>query len=106
MERLSSNPFPLSRLSPSESLPFTVPDDIVTNLTGQTLTQLQQSGHLFLVDYSFLSRLALPPGKYAAGCTAYFYNHPTASEFLPLAIHMQTNSGSDLVYTPLDSFND
>ena len=104
MERLSLNPFPLVRLEPSRALPFLVEDAIVTKLSGQTLLQLQQSGRLFLVDYSALAAIPVPPGKYTAACSAYFYLHPSTDEFLPLAI--KTNVGADLTYTPLDSTSD
>lgn len=44
------------------------------------------------------------PNKYGAACTAYFFIHPQTQDFLPLAI--KTNTGSDLIYTPLDTAED
>jgi hypothetical protein len=104
MERLSVNPFSLSRISRNQTLPFKVADNITTTLTGKTLSNLQQEGRLFVVDYSSFVGLPRQPGRYAAASTAYFYIHPQTAEFLPLAI--KTNEGADLIYTPLDSPND
>lgn len=104
MERLSMNPYAVRRINTTETLPFTVDDNIVNNLTTQSLSQLQQAGRLFFVDYSFLATIPTGEGKYTAACTAYFYLHPGTDEFLPLAI--KTNVGADLTYTPLDSEND
>ena len=104
MERLSVNPFSLSRVSPNQTLPFLVADNVSTSLTGITLSKLQQAGRLFIVDHSSMANLPTTPGRYAAASTAYFYIHPTSGEFLPLAI--KTNKGADLIYTPLDSPND
>lgn len=46
----------------------------------------------------------MAPARYGAACTAYFFIHPKSGDFLPLAI--KTNTGSDLIYTPLDSPTD
>ena len=104
MERLSVNPYSLSRVSPNQTLPLTLADNFTTALTGTTLSKLQHAGRLFIVDHSTFANLPRIAGRYAASCTAYFYISPQDAEFLPLAI--KTNEGADLVYTPLDSPND
>ncbi len=104
MERLSVNPYSLSRVSPNQTLPFRVADNITTTLTGTTLSKLQQAGRLFVVDHSSFASLPRITGRYFASCTGYFFVSPKSEEFLPLAI--KTNEGADLIYTPLDSPND
>jgi hypothetical protein len=104
MERLSVMPWSLARVTRDQTLPFHLADDITTRLSTVTLASLQQSGRLFLVDHSDFASLATAPGKYAAACQAYFFLHPSTDDFLPLAI--KTNVGADLIYTPLDSFDD
>ncbi|KAK7214688.1 hypothetical protein V2G26_002691 [Clonostachys chloroleuca] len=102
MERLSTSPYSVKRLQPTDSLPFTV--DNAASISGQSLEALLAGNRLFLVDYSSFKDLPLSAGKYAAACQAYFYIHPQSGDFLPLAI--KTNVGSDLTYTPEDSEND
>jgi hypothetical protein len=105
MERLSLNPYAVRRLQPSESLPFTLHDDLTHNITGQTLTGLLSSNRLFYVDHRAQGKLERAvDGKYSAACDAFFYISESSSEFLPLAI--RTNTDNDLVYTPQDSEND
>ena len=105
MQRLSSSPYKIRRLSPgSDNLQFTVSDDIATNLSGMTLDELFQEGRLFYADYTDLKDLDTIDGRYAAACDAYFYINASSGDFLPLAI--RTNVGSNLVYTPLDSAGD
>jgi hypothetical protein len=110
MERLSSNAFTIRRLNPAkDSLSFSLDDETARKITdGKTLKQLFESGRLFLSDHSYFAspeyRQFLLPGRYAAGCTAYFFIHPRTNDLLPLAI--KTNVESDLIYTPLDSPND
>ena len=105
MERLSLNPYPLRRIKPSAELPFAIEDDVVTQITTQSLKALHEAGQLFVVDYSALESIPPTDGKYAAACTAYFYLHRETEEFLPLAI--KAGAADDaLVYTPLDSEND
>ena len=105
MERLSINPFSVSRLRRGDRLPFALDDGIVSNITGRpSLTNLQRSGRLFLASHSYQARYKLQPGRFGAACDAYFYQHPKTNDFLPLAI--KTNVGSDLTYTPLDTHAD
>lgn len=106
MERLSFNPYAVRRLNPSsDSIPFTVDDAIVTNVTGQTLESLFTSGRLFYVDHTVQGRLPkTAPPQYAPACDALFYICPTSGNFLPLAI--RTGTGNDLVYTPEDTADD
>jgi arachidonate 15-lipoxygenase (second type)/8-lipoxygenase (S-type) len=105
MERLSSNPYSLSRLNPSsDTIPFTVEDKIVQNLTGTSLQSLFTEGRLFHVDYSSLAQFTPIAGRYGGACSALFYIDPQTSKFLPLAV--KTNVGSNLVYTPLDEPTD
>lgn len=104
MERLSINPYSVKRLNPSsDTLPFSVENDIASAITGATAESLLKSGRLFYVDYRDQKTLE-STGRYAAACDAYFYIHPTSGDFLPLAV--RTNVGSNLVYTPADSAND
>ncbi|OAA64111.1 Lipoxygenase [Akanthomyces lecanii RCEF 1005] len=93
MERLSGHPYAVRLVKADEKLPFNVDTKIVSKLVGAgaTLHTLQTSRRLFLVDHSYQN-------------DAYFYIDPETNDFLPLAI--KTNSGSDLIYTPLDSFED
>lgn len=106
MERLSFNPYAVRRLNPSsDSIPFTVDDAIVANVTGQTLESLFTSGRLFYVDHTVQGRLPkTPPPQYAPACDALFYICPNSGDFLPLAI--RTGTGNDLVYTPEDTADD
>ena len=104
MERLSGNPYPLKRLLSDTPLPFLVEDEIAIELTGTTLSSLQESGHLFIADHSYQAKYPTVPGRFGGFCTAYFYIHPQSGDFLPLAI--ATNTGNNLIYTPLDSAND
>lgn len=99
MERLSASPFSVRRLKPSESLPFTVDSSIVSRITDESLDSLLSKGRLFFVDHSV--QLALPKtARYSGSCSAYFFIS-SSGDFLPLAI--KTNTGFDLIYTPLDS---
>ncbi|CZS97532.1 related to arachidonate 5-lipoxygenase [Rhynchosporium agropyri] len=104
MERLSLNCYPLRRLQPSETLPFTVDLNTTVELTTLSLPALLESGRLFIVDHSYQLPYPKGAGKYGASSTAYFFIHPISGDFLPLAI--KTNVGADLIYTPLDSAND
>lgn len=102
MERLSVNPYAVKRVHPTaQELPFQLDDSLVTGISGWTLEQLHRNGHLFVVDHSYQAKYPTTKGRYAAGCTAYFFIHPKSNQFLPLAI--KTNVGADLIYTPLDS---
>ena len=102
MERLSTNPFSISRLNPAYgSLPFVVDESSVQQLSGFSLDHLHRAGRLFYVNYTSQVSIPFIEGRYAAGCEAYFFIHPNSHDFLPLAI--KTNvPGSDLIYTPLD----
>lgn len=101
MERLAFNPYAISRLSPSASLPFQV--DNCQNLTGQSLSSIQKANRLFYVDHR--AQGSLPrTNKYAAACDAYFYISQKSGELLPLAI--RTNVGANLIYTPADTADD
>lgn len=104
MERLSINPFALSRINPNKTLPFSLDDNTTVAVTGTTLANLHQAGRLFVVDHASLAGLPRQPGRFAASSTALFYMHPNTEEFLPLAI--KTNEGGDLIYTPRDAPND
>jgi len=104
MERLSVNPFTIRRLSPSDSLPFTVEDTISSNITGITLQSLFNSGSLFYADHRYQASLQSINDRYAGACDAYFYVDTKSGNFLPLAI--RTNVGNNLIYTPADSTND
>ena len=104
MERLSSNPFPIRRIPPTEILPIDVDDQILQNLTGGSLMQLHATGRLFIVDHSYQANCSVVKGRFNAACTAYFFIHPGSGELLPLAI--KTNIGNDLIYTPLDEEQD
>ncbi|KAH8103496.1 lipoxygenase [Cristinia sonorae] len=107
MERLSQNPYSLRLLKRNEPLPFQVEESVTSKLAGTTLRDLQAGGKLFFVDYSWQSNLTkstLEPLRYGAAVSAYFFLHPRTNDFLPLAI--KTNTGADLIYTPLDSAND
>jgi len=107
MERLSQNSYPLRLVNQSEELPFELDDGLVINITGVSLSDLQDSNSLFVVDHSYQSRYpatTVAPQRYGAFCTAYFFIHPESGDFLPLAI--KTNTGSDLIYTPLDQPTD
>jgi arachidonate 15-lipoxygenase (second type) / 8-lipoxygenase (S-type) len=105
MEKISTSPFSLRRLRVNESLPFPVEVGIATNITGQSLDQLQKELRLFYIDYSHHKAQPLQRGRYAASCEAYFYIDSKSSDFLPLAIKTNTE-GADLTYTPLDSPSD
>ncbi|KAF3185283.1 hypothetical protein TWF106_010100 [Orbilia oligospora] len=115
MQRLSTNPYAVRRLAPGETLPFSVEDTIVKNLTGTDngsevivgidLDTLLSQGRLFYVDHSVLKDFETEQSaNHAGGCDAYFFIHPTNGQFLPLAI--RTNYQSNLIYTPHDSFED
>lgn len=98
------NPTAIKRLNPAyDSLAFTVADTVALNITGATLTSLFESGSLFYIDHRYQATLN-STGRFAAACDAYFYISPTTKDFLPLAI--RTNVGSNLIYTPADSYND
>lgn len=102
MSRLSVNPYPVTRLHPNTTLPFSLPNSLVSKITnGSTITSLLTSGSLFFVDHSYQSAYPHSTSLYAAYCSAYFYISPLTGDFLPMAI--KTNYGSDLIYTPLDS---
>jgi hypothetical protein len=104
MERLSSSPYQIRRLNPSSDvLSFTIPDNTVSQISGQTLQQLFQQGRLFYADYRDQLNLTAT-SRYSAACDAYFYIDPTSGNFLPLAI--RTNVGANLIYTPLDAASD
>jgi len=107
MERLSANPFSIRRLNPQiDNIPYIVEDAIVRNLTGKTLNCLFEEGRLFVADHSNIKPFGSETieGRYTAFCTALFYICPTKNQLLPLAI--KTNTGADLIYTPLDAPND
>ena len=105
MERLSVNPYVVTRLHPNEELSFNIEDTIVARLApGWDLEMLHASGRLFLADHSYQAKYPKVEGKYSSACSAYFYIHPATQEFLPLAI--KTNVGSNLTYTPLDEADD
>lgn len=107
MERLTSNPYIVERLSVLQPLPFTVDDSLVVKITGMSLTLLHLEGRLFYADHSYQNnsvRYPVGPGKFTAACQAYFYICPTSGDFLPLAIKPEPTSS--LVYTPLDSASD
>ncbi|XWW99277.1 hypothetical protein V2A60_007286 [Cordyceps javanica] len=108
MERLSEHPYAVRRVAATERLPFNVDAKVVGKLVGAgiTLHSLQASNSLFLVDHSYQKQYTLPSvvTRYPVACSAYFYIDPQTKNFLPLAI--KTNSGSDLIYTPLDSPED
>ena len=104
MERLSNSPYQVQRLNPSsDSLQFTIDDDVAMNITGMTLQELLEAGRLFYADYRDQQTLT-PTAQYSAACDAFFYINQTSGDFLPLAI--RTNVGSNLVYTPNDEPND
>ncbi|KAI2602753.1 Lipoxygenase [Hypoxylon sp. NC1633] len=105
MERLSSNPYSIRRLHPTQDiLPFEIDSEVVTTLTGSHLAALHKDGLLFFVDHSYQKDYPTTKGRYVAGCQAYFYLNTRSNQLLPLAI--KTNVGSDLTYTPLDDEND
>lgn len=107
MERLSANPYSIRRLDPQlDNVPYTVEDEIVRNLTGEALDSLFKNGRLFVADHSDIKSFGSEKieGRYTAFCTALFYICPIRNQLLPLAI--KTNTGADLVYTPLDAPND
>ncbi|KAI1136421.1 Lipoxygenase [Hypoxylon sp. FL0543] len=107
MERLSQNPYPLQLVKPSDPLPFQVPAGLTENITGVSLETLHKNESLYVVDHSYqkaYEKTTVEPKRYGAAATAYFYIHPLSGYFLPLAI--KTNTGSDLIYTPLDTPND
>ncbi|KAH8096629.1 lipoxygenase [Cristinia sonorae] len=107
MERLSLNPYSLRALKRHEPLPFQVDSKVTSKVAGASLKQLQDDGKLFFIDYRWqanLTKTQMEPKRYGAAVSAYFFIHPRTSDFLPLAI--KTNTGADLVYTPLDSAND
>ncbi|EMD01099.1 hypothetical protein BAUCODRAFT_61447 [Baudoinia panamericana UAMH 10762] len=104
MERLSNSPYQVRRLNPtSDTLAFTIADNIAQNLTGRTLNQLFQAGRLFYADYRDQGELTRTD-RYAAACDAYFYIDPSSAKFLPLAI--RSNYGANLIYTPADDAAD
>ena len=104
MERLSISPYQVVRLNPSsDTLQFTIDDDVATNITGMTLQSLFEAGRLFYADYRDQQTLT-PTLQYSAACDAFFYIDPTSGDFLPLAI--RTNVGSNLIYTPNDEPDD
>ncbi|KAI9046752.1 hypothetical protein LZ554_009490 [Drepanopeziza brunnea f. sp. 'monogermtubi'] len=104
MSRLSINSWPLRRLSRSADLPFSLDDETAVQITTLTLTALKEARRLFVVDHSYQLRYQKTPLRYGAACTALFFIHPISGDFLPLAI--KTNTGADLVYTPLDEEKD
>ncbi|KAF7554099.1 hypothetical protein G7Z17_g3147 [Cylindrodendrum hubeiense] len=92
MERLANSPYMIKRLLPaSDTLQFTVNDAIVKDVTNSTLQQLFDSGRLFYADYRAHNDL-IRAARYSAACDAYFY--------------IDSKSGANLIYTPLDSAND
>lgn len=99
MERLSSSPFSIRRLRPTEPLPFAVDSSIVSKIAGEDLETLLSKGKLFFVDHSMQLTLQ-KTSRYSGACSAYFYISDQEG-LLPLAI--KTNTDFDLVYTPLDS---
>jgi hypothetical protein len=104
MERLSVNPYILKRLNPAEdAVPFDVDVSIVQELTGSSLSTLLEAGRLFLADHGYQKEYTPQEGRYLAYTSALFFISNT-TRFLPLAI--KTNTGADLVYTPLDEDND
>ena len=101
MERLSVSPNGVRRLHPTaDILPFEVEPAISAKLTGIDIQTLHKVGRLFHVDHSYQAAYPTLAGRYSAACSAYFFIHPTSSDFLPLAI--KTSVGSNLVYTPLN----
>lgn len=104
MERLSNNPYIIRRLHPNDNLPFDVDDQIVRNLTTQSIQELHSSGRLFIVDHSYQARYPVVPGRYNAACIGLFFIHPASGDLLPLAI--KPSVGNDLMYTPLDEEQD
>jgi hypothetical protein len=105
MERLSSNPYAIRRLHPTaDVLPFDLDGTTVEAITGTRLSALHRNGRLFHVDHSYQKDYEVSPGRYTAGCEAYFYLRAESEQLLPLAI--KTNVGADLIYTPLDEEND
>lgn len=105
MSRLSLNPYVIKRLDPSNTtLPFSVNADTVLSIAGESLESLLASGSLFYADHSYQSTYPSSDGLYTAYCSAYFYINSKSGDLMPLAI--KTNTGSDLVYTPLDTAND
>ncbi|KAI1324959.1 Lipoxygenase [Xylariaceae sp. FL0255] len=104
MERLSTNPYSIRRLYPSDDLSFILDDKLAVALSGLPLSELHASGRLFLADHSYQKEYPTTAGRYVAGCQAYFFIDSRSNKFLPLAI--KTNEGSNLIYTPLDEEND
>ena len=103
MERLSTNPYAISRMDPKvDALPFKVDSEIVASIAaGMDLDALLDSGRLFLVDHSIQATYPTNPGRYTGACTGYFFIDPVSGDLLPLAIRIEPNS--DMVYTPLDN---
>lgn len=54
MERLSQNPYPLQLVKPTDALPFQLPGNLTSTITGVSLEELQASGNLFVVDRKWL----------------------------------------------------
>ncbi|KAK1447540.1 manganese lipoxygenase [Colletotrichum melonis] len=105
MERLSTNPYIIRRLTyRKDKLPFPLDDKTVRKITGTTLDSLHRDGRLFLADHSYQKKYFAQQGRYSAACQALFYLDKRSDHFLPLAI--KTNVGADLTYTPLDTTNE
>lgn len=100
VERLSTQPFSVRRLSIDEDLPFEVEDDVAEEIASLSVSKLQAEGRLFYIDYSHLAELETND-KFGAACEAYFFIHPDSGDFLPLAIKTNTVQPS-LIYTPED----
>lgn len=107
MERLSFNPYAVRRLSPEEDVPFLIDDEIVRNVSGQSLTELHSSSRLFYIDHRGQDKLTrATDGKYSAACDALFYISEASGNFLPLSIRTMNPHNDGLVYTPRDSPED
>ncbi|KAK1544119.1 manganese lipoxygenase [Colletotrichum paranaense] len=105
MERLSTNPYIIRRLTyRKDKLPFPLDDKTVRKITGTTLDSLHRDGRLFLADHSYQKKYFAQQGRYSAACQALFYLDKRSDHILPLAI--KTNVGADLTYTPLDTTNE
>lgn len=100
MERLSSSPFAIRRLTPgSDWLPFWVDDSTAVTVAGTPLWTLFLEGRLFYVDHSDQARLPRTE-RFAAACDALFFIDSASGDLLPMAI--RTGANQSTIYTPAD----
>ncbi|KAG6364391.1 hypothetical protein INS49_005992 [Diaporthe citri] len=104
MERLSTSPYALRRLTPgTDWIPFWVDESVTLKVAGSPLWALFLEGRLFYADHSDQANLPRTE-RFAAACDALFFIDKASGDFLPLAI--RTGVGQSTIYTPEDDAAD